>query len=111
MKGRNVCEFIGNLGQKPEVKYTAAGTAHTKFSIAVNESWTDGDGNKQERTEWIPVIAWGKTAELCGQYLEKGSPVFIEAKYQLNEYKDESGALRKVPQFVVQDMTFLGSKK
>lgn len=110
MKGRNVCTFIGNLGQKPEVKYTTSGLQKATFSIAVNERWKDGE-ETHERTEWIPCIAWGKTAELCGQYLQKGSAVHIEAKYGLNVYNDQSGVEHKNPQFTVLDVIFLGDSK
>jgi single-strand DNA-binding protein len=110
MKGRNVCTFIGNMGQTPEVKYTTTGTARTNFSIAVNKRWTDGQETK-EKTTWVSCIAWGKTAELVGKYLQKGDPVHIEAEYELNEYTDQSQVKQKHPQFVVQDVIFLGSKR
>ncbi len=111
MKGRNVCTFIGNVGQAPEVKYTTTQVARVNFSVAVNKKWSDSQGNPMEKTTWVPCIAWGKTAELIGQYLKKGDPIHIEAEFDINEWTDTDGVKKKTPQFIVQDVIFLGQKK
>src|SRR5438445_7089451 len=81
-KSLNKATLIGNLGKDPEVSYTASGVAVAKFSIATNERWKDAEGNVQERTEWHNIVAWRKLAEICGQYLKKGSKVYLEGKLQ-----------------------------
>ena len=74
--------LLGRLGKDPEVKYTQAGTAVARFSIATDETWKDKAGEKQQRTEWHNVVAWRKLADICGQYLTKGRQVYIEGKLQ-----------------------------
>lgn len=80
-------EFIGNLGQDPEMRYTPSGTAVTNFNVAVNRKWKDGAGNEREETTWLRVSAFGKLAEITKQYLEKGRQVFIAGRLS----PDESG--------------------
>ena len=70
--------LIGNLGKDPEVRFTANGKALARFPIATSEVWIDGEGHRQERTEWHNIIVWGKQGESCGQYLAKGRQVFVE---------------------------------
>ena len=81
--GINKVILVGNLGADPELRYTASGTAVAKFRIATSESFTDKQGQKQERTEWHRITAWGKLAEICGQYLAKGKMVYIEGENTL----------------------------
>jgi single-strand DNA-binding protein len=83
--------LIGNLGKDPEVRFTANGKALARFPIATSEVWIDGDGHRQERTEWHNIIVWGKQGESCGQYLAKGRQVFVEGSIRTRTYDDKSG--------------------
>ena len=86
-RGVNKVIAIGNLGQDPETRYVPSGAAVTNFSIAVSESWKDKQtGEQQERTEWIRIEVWGKTAEACAQYLEKGSQCYVEGKLRTEQW-------------------------
>ena len=89
--GVNKVILIGNLGKDPEVRYTPGGQAVANFTIATNENWTDKQGQKQERTEWHRIVVWGKTAELCGEYLSKGRQVYIEGRLQTREWQNKEG--------------------
>ena len=82
----NKVMLIGNVGTEPEFKATAAGTPLVSLSLATNEKWTDKSGNKQEKTEWHRCTAFGRTAELIGQYVHKGSKVYVEGKITTNQY-------------------------
>jgi single-strand DNA-binding protein len=110
-KGLNRVMLIGNLGKDPEVSYTASGIAVAKFSIATGERWKDESGNTQERTEWHNIVVWSKLAEICGQYLKKGSKVFIEGRLQTRSWDDKnSGTKRYMTEIVAQNMVMLDSK-
>ncbi len=101
MSGINKVILIGNLGAKPEVKYNKD-KAITNLSIATSESWTDkSTGQKQERTEWHRVSLFGKTAEIAGKYLDKGSKVYVEGKLQTRKWQDKSGQDRYTTEVVV----------
>ena len=89
--GVNKVILVGNLGKDPEVRYTPGGQAVANFNIATNESWTDKQGQKQERTEWHRIVVWGKVAELCGEYLSKGRQVYIEGKLTTREWNNKEG--------------------
>jgi single-strand DNA-binding protein len=107
----NSCTFIGRLGQDVELKYLPSGEAAANLSIAVGESWKDKQtGAKQERTEWIRAVAFGKLADIMGQYLTKGSKVFIGGKMRTRKWQDQSGADRYSTEIVVKDMQMLDSK-
>jgi single-strand DNA-binding protein len=90
MAGKSVNKVIlvGNLGKDPEVKYTPQGTPVAKFSIATNERFKDKDGNWQDRTEWHNITAWARTAEIAGEYLKKGSKVYIEGSLRTHSWND-----------------------
>lgn len=107
-RGINKVILIGNLGADPELKYTAAGTAVCKFRIATSETFKDRDGNQQERTEWHRITAWGKLAEICGQYLSKGRQVYVEGSLRTNMWEDQQGNKRYTTEIVVRDVQFLG---
>ncbi|MDI6852011.1 MAG: single-stranded DNA-binding protein [Deltaproteobacteria bacterium] len=81
--------LVGHLGADPELRYTASGAAVAKFRIATNEVFTDRSGTRQERTEWHRIVAWGKLAEICGQYLSKGKLVFIEGRIRSDTWEQE----------------------
>lgn len=89
MSGLNKVIVIGNLGKDPEVRFTQGGQAVANFSVAVNEKWTDKQGQKQERTEWLRIVVWGKAAELCGEYLSRGRQVCIQGRLQTREWEKD----------------------
>ena len=92
MKGINKVILIGNLGQDPEIRYTSGGMAIATLSLATSESWRDKQtGEQKERTEWHRVVLVGKLAEVAGQYLKKGSQVYVEGKLQTRKWQDQSG--------------------
>ena len=102
MAGINKVILVGNLGAKPEVKYASNGNAISNLSVATSESWTDkSTGQKQERTEWHRVSLFGKLAEIAGQYLDKGSKVYIEGKLQTRKWQDQNGQDRYTTEVVV----------
>ena len=102
MAGINKVILVGNLGAKPEVKYASNGNAISNLSVATSESWTDkSTGQKQERTEWHRVSLFGKLAEIAGQYLDKGSKVYVEGKLQTRKYTDKNGIERWTTDIVV----------
>lgn len=100
--------LIGNLGKDPEVRFTANGKALARFPIATSEVWIDGEGHRQERTEWHNIIVWGKQGESCGQYLAKGRQVFVEGSIRTRTYDDKSGNKRYVTEIIAQRVRFLG---
>ena len=108
-RGVNKVIAIGNLGNDPDTKYLPSGAAVTNFNIAVSESWKDKQtGEQKERTEWITVEVWGKSAEACAQYLKKGSSVFVEGKLQTDSW--EADGVKKYRTKVRADnVQFLGS--
>ena len=102
MAGINKVILVGNLGTKPEVKYASNGNAISNLSVATSESWTDkSTGQKQERTEWHRVSLFGKLAEIAGQYLDKGSKVYVEGKLQTRKWQDQNGQDRYTTEVVV----------
>jgi len=106
----NRCEFIGNVGKPPEMRQ-AGGQAVANFSVACNEKWKDKSGNPQERTEWVRCIAWGKLAEVCGQYLEKGRQVYVSGKMQTREWVDKENVKRYSTEIVIDTMKMLGKRE
>ena len=101
--------LIGNLGKDPEVRFTPGGQAVARFPVATSEVWNDREGQRQERTEWHNIVAWGKQAEACGQYLAKGRQVFIEGSIRTRQYDDKDGNKRYMTEVVARDVRFLGS--
>ena len=102
MAGINKVILVGNLGAKPEIKYASNGNAISNLSVATSESWTDKNtGQKQERTEWHRVSLFGKIAEIAGQYLDKGSKVYVEGKLQTRKWQDQSGQDRYTTEVVI----------
>jgi single-strand DNA-binding protein len=109
-RGVNKAILIGNLGGDPELRSTPSGTPVATFTLATNESWTDRDGQRQERTEWHRIVAWGKLAEICGQYLRKGRQVYIEGRLTTRSWEDRQGNQRKTTEIVAQQMMMLGGR-
>jgi single-strand DNA-binding protein len=103
--------LVGRLGKDPEIRSLPSGTSVTKFSIATDERFTDKAGEKQERTEWHNIVAWGKLAEICGQYLRKGKLVFIEGSIRTDSWDDkETGQKKYRTEIIAQNMQMLDKK-
>jgi single-strand DNA-binding protein len=110
MPNLNKVMLIGNLTRDPEIKYTAKGTAICDLSLAINRSFKGDNGERQEETTFVDVTLWGKTAELAGQYLAKGRPVYIEGRLQLDTWQDKEGQKRSKMKVIGETMQFLGGK-
>ncbi len=106
--GVNKVILIGNLGADPEVRFTPGGQAVASFRIATSDTWTDKQGQKQERTEWHRIVVWGKLAELCGEYLKKGRQCYVEGRLQTREWADKEGRKNYTTEVVALGVTFLG---
>ena len=103
--------LIGNLGKKPELRYTPGGQAVAQFNIATNERWGGKDGQPaQERTEWHRIVVWGRTAENCAQYLDKGRSVYVEGRLQTREWTDKEGKKNYTTEVVASSVVFLGGR-
>ena len=108
--GINKVILVGNLGQDPEVKYTAGGDAVTTLSLATSDSWKDKDtGQDQERTEWHRVVLWRRLAEIAGEYLNKGSKVYVEGQLRTRKWEQE-GQTRYTTEIIARELQFLDSK-
>jgi single-strand DNA-binding protein len=110
MASLNKVLLIGNLGADPELSYTPGGTAKATMRLATHEVWTDNDGEKNERTTWHRVIAWGRLAEICGEYLTKGRQIFIEGRLQTRSWGPE-GERKYITEVIAVSMQMLGSPK
>jgi single-strand DNA-binding protein len=111
MASVNKAILIGNLGKDPELRYTGSGTAVCNFSIATTEKWRDQQSNEmKERTEWHNIVLWGRQGENAKEYLQKGSPVYIEGRIQTRSYDDKEGNKRWITEIVGQRMQFLGRR-
>lgn len=108
MASVNKAIILGNLGRDPEVKYTTGGDPVCNLSIATSEQWKDKSGDKQERTEWHRVTLFGKTAEIAGEYLRKGSTVYIEGRIQTRKYTDKDGVEKYSTEIVGDRMQMVG---
>ena len=108
MSGVNKVILVGRLGADPEVRYTPGGAAVANFRMATSENWTK-DGEKQERTEWHRIVAFGKLGEICGEYLAKGKQVYIEGRIQTRSWEDKDGNKRWTTEIVANNMQMLGS--
>lgn len=107
----NLCQFIGRLGKDPEISAMANGTAVAKISIAVGESWKDkASGQKQERTTWVPVVAFGRLAEVMGQYLTKGSKVYLSGKFSTRKWQGQDGQDRYTTEIIANEMQMLDGR-
>ncbi len=102
--------IVGRLGRDPELRSTQSGQAVASFSIATNERWTGKNGEPEERTEWHNIVVWGRQAELCRDYLAKGSQVYLEGRLQTREYTDRDGNQRKATEIVARDIVFLSGR-
>lgn len=109
-RGLNKVLLIGRLGQEPEMRYTPSGKPLTKFQMAVNRSWTTADGEKKTETEWFNVVAWGKLAEICNQYLAKGELIYIDGRLHTRYWQDEQGGNHSGVEVIAQEMIMLGGR-
>jgi single-strand DNA-binding protein len=110
-RGVNKAILIGNLGNDPDMRYTAGGAAVANVSIATAESWRDKEsGEQQERTEWHRVVFFGRLAEIVGEYLRKGSQIYVEGRLQTRKWTDKEGQDRYTTEIVANEMQMLGGK-
>ena len=111
MASVNKVMLIGNLGRDTETRYTQGGTCVANFSIATSETWKDKNtGEKKEQTEWHKIVAWGRLGEICGEYLKKGSQVYIEGSLQTRSWEDKEGVKKYTTEIKAYEMKMLGSK-
>ncbi len=111
MASVNKVILIGNLGRDPELRYTQSGQAVTNFTMATTDRFSNRSGEREERTEWHRIVAWGRTAELCAQYLSKGRSVYVDGRLQTREWEDKEGQKRRTTEIVAQSVQFLGSPR
>ena len=109
--GVNKVILIGNLGRDPELRYTQSGQAVANFTLATTETWNKREGGREERTEWHRIVAWGRTAELCAQYLSKGRTVYVEGRLQTREWENREGQKQRTTEIVALNVQFLGGPR
>lgn len=107
----NRAMIIGNVTRDPELRTTTTGQNVCSFGIATNQTWTDAQGAKQQRAEYHNIVAWGKLAEICGQYLAKGRKVYVEGRLQTREWEAQDGAKRNRTEIVADNMILLDRKE
>lgn len=103
--------LVGRLGKDPEVRYMPDGNPVTSFSLATDEQYKDKRGEKQQKTEWHSIVTFGKLAEICGEYLHKGTLVYIEGKVKTRTWEDKDGVKRYTTEIIASDMKMLESRK
>jgi single-strand DNA-binding protein len=106
----NAVILLGNLGHDPELSYTTKGTPVCEFSLAMNETWTDEEGKKQEKTTWMEIQTWGRLGEACEENLRKGSRVHVMGKLVASSYEDKAGVKRRSVKVNAEDVVFLDPK-
>ena len=109
-RGINKVILVGNLGQDPELRYTGSGTAVCNMRLATNESYKDASGQMVDKTEWHSVVAWSRLAEICGEYLKKGSQVYFEGSLQTRSYDDKDGNTKWVTEIKAREMLILSGR-
>jgi single-strand DNA-binding protein len=107
MMSLNRAQIIGNVTRDPETRSTASGQSVSNFSVATNAVWTDAQGQKQERTEFHDIVAWGKLGDICGQYLAKGRRVYVEGRLQTREWETPEGQKRRRTEIVADNVIML----
>jgi single-strand DNA-binding protein len=110
MASVNKVILLGNLGRDPELRYTPGGQAVANFTVVTNERYTTKDGEKKEQTEWHRIVAWGRTGEICAQYLSKGRSVYVEGRLQTREWEDKEGGKRRTTEIVATTVQFIGGR-
>ncbi len=109
-RGLNKVMIIGNLGRDPEMRYTPSGKPVTSFSVAVSRSWVKPEGERTETTDWFNVVAWGRLAEICSQYLTKGSMVYVEGRLETRSWEAENGQKHFRTEVVANDVNILDKR-
>lgn len=109
-RGLNKVMIIGNLGRDPEMRYTPSGKPVTSFSVATSRTWVTTDGERREATEWFNVVAWRDLAEICNQYLQKGSKVYIEGRLQTRSWETPDGQKHFRTEVVADEMIVLDNR-
>ncbi len=107
----NKVTLLGNLGADPEVRYTQGGTAVASFNVATTEKWKDSEGNSQEETEWHKIVAWRRLGEICGEFLKKGSKVYLEGKIKTRKWQDKDGNDRYTTEVILAEMRNLTARE
>ena len=110
MASVNKVILVGNLGKDPETRYMSNGEAVTNITLATTDTWKDKNGEKQEKTEWHRVTFYRKLAEIAGEYLKKGRPVYVEGRLETRKWTDKSGADRYTTEIIANEMKMLGSR-
>ena len=111
MASVNKVILVGNLGRDPEVRFMPNGEAVCNFSIATTDSWKDKSGAKQERTEWHNIVMYRKLAEIAGEYLKKGRPVYVEGRLQTRKWQTKEGQDRYTTEIIADQMQMLGGRE
>ena len=111
MASLNKVFLIGNLTRPPELRYTPSGTAVADLRLAVNRNYTTQGGEKREEVSFLTVVVWGKQAETCGEYLDKGSPILVEGRLQTRDWETKEGQKRSVVEVVAERVQFMGRGK
>ena len=112
MRGLNKVEIIGHVGNDPDVKATNDGTIRSRFNVAINRTWNDANGQRQQETEWVACVAWGKVGEIVGEYVTKGRLVYVEGRLHTSSWTDEqSGEKRYRTEVVAQEVILLDSRR
>ncbi len=111
MYGLNRSELIGHLGTDPDLTYTEQGTARCTFRVAVNEQRRDRDGNKEEHTEWFGVVAFGRRGEIAGEYLTKGSRVYVAGSIRTSQWQDSAGQTRMAVELKADELILLDARR
>ena len=109
--GINKVILIGRTGSDSELKYTSNGKAVANFSLAINESFKNGDGEQRERVQWVRCVVWEKLAEVCGEFLTRGKQAYAEGRFQTRTYNDREGTEHTVSEVVVSQLRLLGGPK
>ncbi len=110
-RGLNKVMIIGHLGRDPEMRYTPSGRPVASFSVAVSRNWKSSNGERRSETEWFKIVAWGRLAEICKEYLHKGQQVYIEGRLQTRKWEDKEGQQRTSVEVVANEMTMLGERR
>lgn len=109
MAGVNKVIIVGRLGKDPEVRQVGQSGTVAQLTVATSENWVDKEGQKQERTEWHRVVAWGKLGEICGKHLSKGRQVYVEGRLQTRSWEDQQGQKKYSTEIIASTVQFLGS--
>ena len=110
-KDLNKVQMTGRLGADPEMRYTPQGNAVTTFRVASNRTWRTAEGESHEDTEWFRVVAWNKLAEICNQWLSKGSRLYVEGRMQTRQWQDQEGQTRYLTEVIANDIIILDSRR